>query len=481
MNTNLPSIDYSRKWFVMAAVAMSTFLSTIDGSIINVAMPTLVSELDTVFAVAQWVILAYLLTQTTLLPSIGRLGDMLGKKRLYTAGIAVFTLGSVLCGLSPNVYWLIGARVIQAVGSALALGLGMAIVTEAFPPEERGKALGLNGTFVSIGVVIGPTLGGLILGAFSWHWIFFVNLPVGILGMAIAWRYLPDIRPTGRPQFDFPGAVTLFVSLLSVLLALTIGQQAGFTDWRILALFGTAVAFLLLFLWLENRHPQPMIDLRLFRNGLFSLGLLTGAMVFVSIAGTTLLLPFYLQDMLGYGARQVGLMMALIPVFLGVAAPLSGAASDRYGTRIIASMGLVIMALGFWVMRGFDTQTAVLGFALGVLPIGLGVGVFQSPNNSAVMGSVPHDHLGIASGLLGLSRTLGQTTGIALFGAFWASRVAASAGQALPGGATTAPIPAQIAGLSDTFLALLVLSVAALLLSIWGILHTRRKEMRKVS
>lgn len=474
MNTEPPPIDYSRKWFVMAAVAMSTFLSTIDGSIINVAMPTLVTELNTVFSLAQWVILAYLLTQTTLLPSIGRLGDMLGKKRLYTAGIAVFTLGSVLCGLSPTVYWLIGARVVQAVGSALALGLGMAIVTEAFPPQERGKALGLNGTFVSIGVVIGPTLGGLILGSFSWHWIFFVNLPVGIVGLVLAWRYLPDIRPAGQAQFDFPGAVTLFVSLLAVLLALTMGQQVGFVDGRILALFGTAVLFLVLFLWLESRHPQPMIDLRLFRHGLFSLSLFTGAVVFVAIAGTTLLLPFYLQDMVGYNTRQVGLMMALIPVFLGISAPLSGAASDRYGTRSIASLGLVILAAGFWVMRGFDLYTAVFAFALGVLPIGLGIGVFQSPNNSAVMGSVPHEHLGIASGLLGLSRTLGQTTGIALFGALWAGRVAAYAGTTLPGGATTAPVSAQIAGLSDTFLALMVLTLVALVMSVWGIVQDRR-------
>ncbi len=476
MNPNAPSIDYSRKWFVMAAVAMSTFLSTIDGSIINVAMPTLVTELKTVFPIAQWVILAYLLAQTTLLPSIGRLGDMLGKKKLYTAGIAVFTLGSVLCGLSPTVYWLIAARVVQAVGSALALGLGMAIVTEAFPPEERGKALGLNGTFVSVGVVIGPTLGGLILGSFSWHWIFFVNLPVGIAGLILAWRYLPDVRPAGQPQFDFFGAAALFVSLLAVLLALTMGQQVGFTDWRILGLWGTAVLVLALFLWLESRHPQPMIDLRLFRNGLFSQSLLSGAMVFVVIAGLTLLLPFYLQDMLGFGARQVGLMMALIPVFLGVAAPLSGAASDRYGTRIIASIGLMVVALGFWVMRGFDAQTAVFGFALGVMPFGLGVGIFQSPNNSAVMGSVPHEHLGIASGLLGLSRTLGQTAGIALFGALWAGRVVAYAGQPLPGGATTAPIPAQIAGLSDTFVAMLLLIVAALLLNLAGLVRARHTK-----
>ncbi|MGB5060393.1 MAG: MFS transporter, partial [Candidatus Promineifilaceae bacterium] len=201
------------------------------------------------------------------------------------------------------------------------------------------------------------------------------------------------------------------------------------------------------------------------------LSLFTGAVVFVAIAGTTLLLPFYLQDMVGYNTRQVGLMMALIPVFLGISAPLSGAASDRYGTRRIASLGLVILAAGFWVMRGFDLHTAVFAFALGVLPIGLGIGVFQSPNNSAVMGSVPHEHLGIASGLLGLSRTLGQTTGIALFGALWAGRVAVYARTPLPGGATTAPVAAQIAGLSDTFLALMILTLVALAMSVWGIIQ----------
>ncbi|MBK8985029.1 MAG: DHA2 family efflux MFS transporter permease subunit [Chloroflexi bacterium] len=477
---NLPAqpVDYSRKWFVMTAVAMSTFLATIDGSIINVAMPTLVTELDTVFALAQWVILAYLLAQTTLMPSIGRLGDMIGKKRLYTAGIAIFTLGSVLCGLAPTIYWLIGARVVQAVGSAMALGLGMAIVTEAFPPQERGKALGLNGAFVSIGVVIGPTLGGLMLNSLSWHWIFFVNLPVGLLGLVLAWRYVPDLRPSGRAQFDFAGAVTLFISLLSVLLALTMGQQVGFSDGRILALLAAGGLFLALFVWLEMRHPQPMINLRLFRQGMFSLSLLTGTMVFLTIAGTTLLLPFYLQNMRGFDTRQVGLMMAFIPVFLGVAAPLSGAASDRYGTRIIASAGLLILAAGLWVMRGFDAQTAVIGFALGVMPIGLGIGVFQSPNNSAVMGSVPPEHLGVASGLLGLSRTLGQTTGIALFGAFWAARTAAYAGGPLPGGATIAPIPAQIAGLSDTFMAMLLLVLVALSLSLWAISQTRRTHKK---
>jgi len=471
---NPQSSIYNRKWFVMAAVAMSTFLSTVDDSIVNVALPTLVAELNTVFAVAQWVILAYLLTQATLMPSIGRLGDMWGKKRIYTGGIVMFTASSVLCALAPSVYWLIGFRLAQAVGSVMMLGLGMAIITEAFPPQERGKAIGLNGAFVSIGVVLGPTLGGMILSVASWHWIFLVNLPIGIAGAFLAWRYVPDKRPSGKQRFDFAGAALLFLSLLALLLGLTMGQQPGFSDPRILALFGAAAVFLIAFLWVEKRHEQPMLDLGLLQQPRFSLSLLMGTLVFMGLAGTTLLLPFYLQNMRGFAPQQVGLMMALIPVFLGVAAPLSGAASDRYGTRLMASLGLLIMGAGYWVMSGFDQTTTLLLFALGTLPIGIGMGVFQSPNNSAVMGAAPPERLGVASGLLGLSRTLGQTAGIALFGAFWAARVAANLGETPAGGATAAPIPAQIAGLQQTFLVIMALAAAALVVSVWGIRQEKR-------
>ncbi|MCB8987649.1 MAG: MFS transporter [Ardenticatenaceae bacterium] len=234
-------------------------------------------------------------------------------------------------------------------------------------------------------------------------------------------------------------------------------------------------SFWRLFIWLESRHPQPMIDLRLFRNALFSQSLLTGALVFVVIAGATLLLPFYLQDMRGYNARKLADDGFDSRVFGIIAAPLSGIVSDRYGTRIIAMIGLAITAVGFWLMSRFDAQTAVLGFALGVMPMGLGIGVFQSPNNSAVMGIAAPGIWSIASGLLGLSRTLGQTAEYrCVFGALWAGRVAAYAGETLPGGATTAPGPAQIAGLSDTFLAMLFLTVMALLLSVWGIVRARQ-------
>ncbi|UCC52522.1 MAG: DHA2 family efflux MFS transporter permease subunit, partial [Anaerolineaceae bacterium] len=290
----------NKKWYILAAVAISTFLSTIDGSIVNVALPTLVRELESSFSMAQWVILAYLLTQTILLLTVGRLGDMLGKKPLYTAGIAIFTAGSLLCALSPSIQWLVGFRVVQAVGAAMALALGMAIVTEAFPAAERGKALGLFGTVVSIGIVVGPTLGGIILESLSWRWIFFVNLPVGLLGVYLALRYIPHRRPAGKQRFDFPGAVTLALSLLALLLALTWGQQLGFTERPIIFLFMLFFLFLVLFLYLEWRAPQPMIDLRLFRSRHFSLGLSLGLLAFVAVAGSTLLLPFYLNNMLGF-------------------------------------------------------------------------------------------------------------------------------------------------------------------------------------
>lgn len=474
MTSQPPPVDYSRKWYVMTAVASATFLSTVDGSIVNVTLPTLVRELNSTFAVVQWVVLAYLLTQTTLLLSVGRLGDMLGKKWIFTAGIAIFTIGSALCGLSPGIYWLIFFRVVQAIGAAMTLALGMAIVTEAFPRSERGKALGFNGTVVSVGIVVGPTLGGLLLDAFSWHWIFFVNVPVGIVGIILALRYVPNVRPSGRQKFDFPGAALLFASLLSLLLALTRGQELGFGAPSILLLCGAFVLCLALFIVVELRTAQPMIDLRLFRNRLFSINLSMGLLAFVAVAATTLLLPFYLENMRGYAPRQVGLMLALIPAFLGVVAPLAGSLSDRLGTRPISMLGLVIVLAGYLVMSGFDTQTTLFGFALGVMPIGLGMGFFQSPNNSAVMGAAPTERLGIASGLLAVSRTLGQITGIATLGALWAGRVAFYAGEIPAGGATAAPIPAQISGLRDTFIVMSLLIGVALALSAWGLISERR-------
>ena len=473
------TIDYSRKWYVMSAVAMGIFLATIDMSIVNVALPTLVRSFDSEFAVVQWVVLAYLLTLATLMLSIGRWADIVGKKPLYTVGIAIFTVGSALCGLAPTVYWLIGFRVLQATGAAMTAALGMAIITEAFPASERGKALGISGSIVSVGIVLGPTLGGILIDALSWHWIFFVNVPIGIVGIFMVARFVPNFKPAGGQRFDYGGAITLFVSLTCLLLALTVGQRVGFSRPPILLLFSGWAVFLAVFVVIELKTSQPMIDFSMFENRLFSINLITGFITFVTIAGTIILMPFYLEEVLGYETRQVGLLLAVLPLAMGLIAPLAGSASDHFGARPITVIGLLVLMAGYVALSTLDQQTTTLGYMVRFLPIGLGMGIFQSPNNSAIMGGVSRDRLGVASGLLALTRSLGQTVGVATLGALWAGRVVYHMGGVLLGGATSAAAPVQAAALSDTFHVIVVLMGLALMLSVWGLIQERRRLARE--
>ncbi len=476
MQTNPPEVDYSKKWLVLSAVSMGIFLATIDGSIVNISLPTLVHAFETDFALVQWVVLSYLLTVTTLMLGVGRLADIYGKKRIYTAGFIVFTLGSVLCGLSPTIHALIGFRVVQAVGASMTMALGMAIVTEAFPGHERGRALGITGTIVSVGIAIGPTLGGFIIQNFSWHWIFFVNLPIGILGTWMVIRYVPNFQPAGGQRFDYWGAVTLCVTLLSFLIGLTTGQRIGFGELPVMLLLGTSLLFLGIFIKLELGLDEPMLDLRLFKNSLFSVSLMTGFIVFLCLSGSILLIPFYAENVLGFGPQQTGMLMAVVPLALGIVAPISGALSDRYGTRPITVAGLAMLTIGFILVSGLNAETTMLEYVLRFLPVGIGMGMFQSPNNSAIMGAAPRSRLGIASGMLSVTRTLGQTAGIAILGALWAGQVFKHVGNVLPGGATTAPIAAQVAGLQSTFLLVSVLIFLALLLSIWGMREENKQQ-----
>ncbi|MBU2648826.1 MFS transporter [bacterium] len=465
-------IDYGRKWATMSAVSMGIFLATIDGSIVNVALPTLVNEFNTGFSIIQWVVLGYLLSVTTLIPSIGRLGDMIGKKRLYATGFIIFTLSSALCGLSPSVYWLIGFRVLQGLGSAMIMALGMAIVTEAFPPQERGMALGISGAVVSVGIAIGPSLGGVIISQLSWRWIFFVNLPVGAIGTLMVFRFVHSIHSQAKQKFDFKGAGALFLSLFCLLLGMTLGQQIGFYHLVVYLLLSGWLLFMGLFIQIERKSGEPMINLALFKNHVFTTNLANGFITFIGIAGTIILLPFYLHNILGYSMLAVGLLLCVIPVTMGISAPLAGALSDRFGTGIISIVGLIFSLLGFYLASSLDGQTTTAGYILRIFLIGMGMGVFQSPNNSAIMGSVPPFHLGIASGLVSLARTLGQTIGIAVLGAFWAGRTFYYAGATIEGGATRAPLSAQVSALQDTFLVVVSLLVVTICLAIWSLRHS---------
>jgi len=472
-------IDYSKKWYVMMAVSMGIFLATIDGSIVNISLPTLVSSFQTDFALVQWVVLSYLLTVTTLMLGIGRLADIYGKKTIYMAGFIIFTAGSVLCGLSPTIYALIGFRIVQGIGAAMIMALGMAIVTEAFPSSERGRALGITGTIVSVGIALGPTLGGLIVKNLSWNWIFFVNLPIGILGTFMVLRYVPTFKPKGAERFDYWGALTLCIALLSLLTSLTLGQRNGFGDPSVLLLAGTFTLFMIIFIMIELRLEQPMLDLRLFRNNLFSVSLVTGFLIFICLSGSLILMPFYAENVLGYDPQQTGMLMATVPIALGISAPISGSLSDRFGSRRITVVGLAVLLFGFLAISTLDAETTSLGYILRFLPVGLGMGIFQSPNNSTIMGAAPRARLGIASGMLAMTRTLGQVTGIAALGALWAGQAFKYAGKVLPGGATSAPIAAQVFALRDTFIIVSVIIFIALLLSIWGLSEERKQRVNQ--
>ncbi len=467
-------VDYSRKWFVLIAIAMAIFLGTVDGSIVNVALPTLVDEFETTFSVAQWVVLAYLLTQTSLTLMFGRLGDMIGKKPIFTAGFSVFTIGSVLAGLSPTIEFLIAARVVQAVGASMIFALGFAITTEAFPPSERGKALGINGTTVSLGIMAGPIIGGIILEATDWRWIFFVNLPIGIIGTITAIKFVPNTKPKGGQRFDFLGAGTFFVGLLTFLLALTMGQNIGFSEPRILGMFTVSVAALAAFVAVERRVAQPMLNLALFKSRDLTVNLITGFIGFFALSGMILLVPFYLTDVIGLSPRGIGFVLGAIPITMGIVAPMSGTLSDRIGSRPVTVVGLALMTIayaiaGFW----FEGATTALVVVIVGLIIGLGFGIFQSPNNSAILGSVPHDQLGVTSGMLTINRTTASLTGIAVLGALWAARTTVYAGG---GEVANAPAAAQAAALADTMIVAAVLVGMALLLALWAWRSKRHED-----
>ncbi|HSN75078.1 MAG TPA: MFS transporter, partial [Anaerolineae bacterium] len=320
---------------------------------------------------------------------------------------------------------------------------------------------------------IGPALGGLIISALSWRWIFFVNVPLGLLALTLIWRYIPALRPKAtHEQFDFLGAGVLGLGLLALLLALTVGQSLGFTDPPILALFAVAAVALVAFVAVERRVRYPMVDLGLFRNVQFSLNLVTGLLTFVAISAVTFLMPFYLQLVLGLPVGRVGLLIAIVPMVLAVLGPLSGSLSDRFGTRPVSVFGLILLLIGYLTASTLTATTTPLGYVLRMLPIGLGMGIFQSPNNSAVMGAAPRNRLGIASSLLSMTRTLGQTTGIAFLGAFFASRLVYYAGQ--PVDISDAPATAMVSALHDQFLVVAGLVAVGLLLALWAWRRERR-------
>ena len=472
--TLLPgTLTTRRRWLIFAAICSGIFLDSKEGSIVVVILPALVNELQVDFTLVQWVVLSFTLTKTAIILSVGRLGDMIGKRPVFLGGTLAFLVGSVLSGLAPNIELLLLFRVIQAIGGAFATALSMGLVTEIFPASERGKALGLFSAAVSLGGVAGPFLGGMVLEFLSWRWIFFVGFPFSCVSFFLAWRYMPSTSPGGRQNFDWTGSVLLAAFLLTFILFLTFGHRFGYRSTAMLGLFAFSMLALALFIHTERRVNDPLLDLSIFRNAQFSLNLSMRFVSFIVIGGVYLLLPFYLTNLLQIEPVVVGLLLTTTWISFGIASPFAGTLSDRFGYRRIAGAGLILMAFGCYSVSTLSLETSILDYILRVSALGLGMGFFQSPNNSAVMGSVPRERLGVVSGINVIGRTLGRTSGIAALGALWASRVTAHAGPDYIGSVTEAAAMAQIAALRDISYTALAILAVALILSAWGILEAR--------
>ncbi|MFC1925325.1 MFS transporter [Chloroflexota bacterium] len=405
------------KWLVLAAVMLGTFLAPLDASIVNTVLPDISRHFKTDISIVQWVPTIYLLTISCLILLYGRLGDMLGYKKIFLYGVAGFTVASALCGVSQSIWMLIAFRAVQGLAAGMLMAVGMAIVTSVFPPAERGKAMGIYAISIAAALGLGPTLGGLIAEYLNWRYVFFVNLPIGVIAVLWGARIIPRGSTIPGQRLDLTGAVTASIFLVTLLLYANRGEDWGWTDPLPLALLGLAVLFGVLFYWVERKADQPMLNLSLFNSRQFSLASLSALLSFIALYGVIFLVPFYLAFILNYSILKVGLIMAASPVAMLLIAPVSGTLSDRIGTRIFTVCGMSIVALGLFLLSDLKESAGAFDIIWRLVITGSGMGMFQSPNNSAIMGSVAPRYMGIASGTIAAMRNVGMVIGIAVAGA----------------------------------------------------------------
>jgi EmrB/QacA subfamily drug resistance transporter len=405
-----------RRWVILSSVSIGTFMATLDGSIVNISLPMIQQAFGVSLPTVEWVVVAYLLVVGSALLPMGRLGEVLTFKRVYVAGFAVFTIASGLCGAAPGPEALIGFRVLQGVGAAMLQAMGPAIIARSFPAHERGRALGLNGVSVSIGLSVGPALGGLLTDFGSWRAIFFVNVPVGIIAIIWALRVLPQEEHGERRRFDIPGAIFSAAALFALLLALIDGESFGWTSPLVVGLLVSSVVLGALFVRTERSSPAPMMDLNLFRSRAFSAGLASVVFAFAGLFTATFLLPFLLERGAGYSPLQAGLLLTPVPITTAIVAPFAGAFTDRYGARLPASLGIAIMVASLLVLTQLPANFTIPDLVWRLVFMGIGQGLFMTPNTTAVLGSAPRHRVGTASGVLAQMRIDGQAIGIAVSG-----------------------------------------------------------------
>ncbi len=395
-------------------------MATLDSSIVNIALPTIRRDLNAGDSV-EWVVLSYLLTTTSTLLIMGKLSDRLGRRSMYITGFGVFVLGSLLCGFSWDIWSLVGFRILQGLGASMIFAIGPAIISDTFIPKERGQALGLMGAIVAAGSSTGPVAGGLLLGKFGWPSIFFVNVPIGLIAIWRAWVVLPVSPKLPRQRFDLVGAGLFLLGVTTLLIGLDFGPEPeyGWNHPAVLTLLSIGTVLLILFFFWEARTPEPMLQLSLFQSRPYTSAILAALLAFVASGANLFIIPFFLQQLLGFTPQSAGLILLAGPLTLSIVAPIGGYLSTRVSIRWLASIGLLIAATGYFTFSFLRVdwvwQDVVWRSAL----VSMGFALFQSPNSSSALNSAPLTQRGVASSLIAFMRNLGFVIGIALAAAVW--------------------------------------------------------------
>ncbi len=413
MHDKLKNLPYYR-WLIFSVTVMGTFMAVLDSSIVNVALPLIAASFGVELTAVQWVVTAYLLVISSLLPLFGKIGDMYGRRRIYLLGFVIFTIGSLLCSLANSIWLLVAARVLQAIGASMLMSNSPAIVSVTFPGKERGRVLGMNGTVVALAAMAGPSLGGILVGLFNWQWIFYINLPIGIIAYLLGYYILPKEEQHSSGTFDFMGAALFAVGMTGLLVVLSQGEEWGWNSLAILITTIVSIIILSIFVWNEGRATHPMIDLTLFKRWPFSAGNVSGLLSFMAMYSSSMLMPFYLHSVMLLTPTQIGLAITPFPLLMAVAAPVSGYLSERVSPVILTTSGLGILASGLVYLSTLNAQSVIWQVIIGQAVMGIGNGMFQSPNNNSVLSSVPVSKVGLASGISAFMRNVGMVSGTAV-------------------------------------------------------------------
>jgi EmrB/QacA subfamily drug resistance transporter len=414
--------ERNRKWWTLGAVSFALFMIMLDNTIVNVALPSIGRGLQVGVSQLEWVVNAYALAFATFMLTGGRLADLYGRRRVFDVGLVVFTLSSLMCGLAPDAAVLIAGRALQGTGAALMMPATLSIISATFAPEERGTAIGIWAGVSGSALAIGPLLGGLLTEHIGWSWVFFVNVPVGVVAFAASLVLIVESRSgAGGRHVDLPGLVTSALGLLALVYALIEANQYGWTSATILGLFFAAGVLLTAFVVIEWRSRRPMLDLRLFRNATFSGANVAALLVSLAMFGIFFFVSLYMQNILGYSPVQAGLVFLPMSILVVVTAPLAGKATDLIGPRWPITIGMCLLAVGLLLFSRLGTQAGFLDLLPGMLIGGVGMGVAMGPMTTAALGTVSVDRAGIASGVLTTSRQVGGALGIAIMGAIVAA------------------------------------------------------------